>query len=84
MVEKRGKIVQNDGGITYTINRYVDVQREYSQVSGEKKSKILAEYSEAKQRNIIASAILKIANDLGVDGSEIEDLRVMKQFIESI
>ena len=81
MVEKRGKIVQNDGGVTYTINRYVDVTREYDSASGAKKSKILAEYSEAKQRNILTNVILELVEKTGLESSAVDALKAMNDFI---
>ena len=81
MVEKRGKIVQNDGGVTYTINRYVDVTREYDSTSGAKKSKILAEYSEAKQRNILTNVILELIEKTGLESPTVDALKAMNDFI---
>ncbi len=84
MVERRGKIVSSENGVTYTINKYVDVQREYDNVSGEKKSKILSEYSEAKQRNILTNVLLEITEQLGTSSENIDALKSMKDFIDNI
>ena len=81
MVEKRGKIIQNDGGVTYTINRYVDVTREYDSIAGAKKSKILAEYSEAKQRNILTTVILELVKQTNLSSEAVDALKAMHEFI---
>lgn len=81
MVEKRGKIVSSENGVTYTINKYVDVQREYDNVTGSKKSKILAEYSEAKQRNILTNVILELIEKTGLESPAVDALKAMNDFI---
>ncbi len=82
MVEKRSKIITKTDDITYTINRYVDVNREYDNISGAKKSDILNAYSEAKQRNLIAKAVLAIANELDLNENiDIKELSEMVSYI---
>ena len=81
MVEKRGRIISSENGVTYTINRYVDVSREYDSASGAKKSKILAEYSEAKQRNILTNVILELVEKTGLESPAADALKTMNDFI---
>jgi hypothetical protein len=86
MVDKQSKVIKMDNGIQYVVNRFVDVQKEYDNVAGVKKKTILDQYSEAKQRNIIASAILAIAAELNInDGSNdaIQALSDMQEFINT-
>lgn len=80
-VERQGKVTTFDNGVRYAINRYVDVNREYDNVSGAKKKAILDEYSEAKQRNIMMAAILLIADSLDIAGDEITELKKLQEFI---
>jgi hypothetical protein len=81
MVEKRGRIISSENGVTYTINRYVDVSREYDSASGAKKSKILAEYSEAKQRNILTTVILELVEQTDLSSEAVDALKAMHEFI---
>lgn len=84
MVDKQAKVINMDNGIQYAVNRFVDVPKEYNNVSGAKKKVILDQYSEAKQLNVISAAILAIAADLNMNDGQnaaIQALEDMQAFI---
>ncbi len=76
-IQKKGKITRIEDGVTYISAVYSDSLREYDEESGKKKFDILNKYSEAKQRNIIAKAVLSIAKELNIDSDEIFNLETM-------
>lgn len=84
MIEKQGKIISNENGVTIVKNVYTDVVREYSKSAGSKKKEILDTYSEAAQRNILINALLSIAGELGIDNEAIFKLNELKSFIDSL
>lgn len=86
MVDKQAKVINMDNGVQYAVNRFVDVPKEYDNVSGAKKKAILEQYSEAKQRNVIADAIIAIATNLNINNGSnaaIQALADMQAFINT-
>lgn len=84
MIEKQGKIVSNENGVTIVKNVYTDVVREYSKSAGAKKKEILDTYSEATQRNILINALSSIAKELNIENDDITKLNELKSFIDSL